>query len=343
MAEANNVEERRVNLRFAIPNASMQFRKSIGGPPKRFVCPLINIGRGGAVFVSAADLQPDERMVVTLNLPRKSNYLKLVCHCRWSRRIDGEDSYQVAVAFGRYGASTAKRLAQLEMQYGFLAVPSEDDAGDASSELALAALAGRAVAQESADLAEAAAQPREVPPEFVDVLERFQAFELDIESAKDVLDVLAKGGDFDALARRQEDDERSEMLRTLVPVHEMGESLPAAFDTLGVPIGEPVAYVFLPNTTATATFALQVSRAASLSPGPPRFAKRDLLLFSSEPARDLDHAFVVAGSQGWFGQVFFDQEGEVRVRPPNEDHRECRFRRQDVTAIWRMSAKVEHY
>jgi len=339
MAETTNEQERRASIRYSIPNAMVQFRKSMGGPPKRFVCPLVNIGRGGAVMTSPVQLEPDERLVVTLNLPKKSNYLKLVSRARWSESIDGESGFRVGVVFDRYGSSTEKRLAHLEMQFGFLAVSTESDP---PLEDAVSMPVGYDAPQ-PAKPPGSLSLPANVPPEFADILDKFHTFEFDLEAARDVLDVVLKGSEFDGLTRSQEDDERSELIRTLVPVHEMGESVPAAFDALGVPIGEPVGYVFLPNTTSTATFALQVSRTASLSPGPPRFAKRDLLLFCSEPAKDFDHVFLVAGSQAWFGQVFFDREGEVRLRPPNSDFRECRLRQQEVTAVWRMSAKVEHY
>ncbi len=331
MTETDNDTERRQHKRFDVPEATVQFRKSSGGPPRRYACPIQNLGRGGVVFVSPIELAPDERMVLTLNLPKKSNYLKLVSRCRWCRPMDEAEGFLVGAVFDKYGASTAKRLVQLEMQFGFLGATDERAE---TPDKEIAAADGSASPSLSRD---------DVPPEFAEVLKLFQDFKFDLGAAKDVLDVLAKGGDFDMLTRDQDDDERSEMLRTLVPVHEMGESVPAAFDSLGVPIGEPISYVFMPNTNATSTFALQINRTAALSPGPPRFAKRDVLLFSSEPAKDYDHAFVVAGNQAWFGQVFFDNEGEVRVRPPNEDFGECLLRLQEVAAIWRMSGKVEHY
>ncbi len=327
--EVEQATERREHQRFSAPGATVQFRKSVGGPPQRFVCPLLNMSRGGAVFLSPVELAPGERMVLTLNTPKKSNYVKLVAHCCWRQPTEDGREFKVAVAFDKYGSSTEKQLAQLEVQYGFLGAGEE---------------AERESAAEESGEAAAALPPRlEAPPEFAEVLNLFNAFEFSLETAQDILDVLSKGGDFDVLMREEEDDERSEMLRTLAPVHEMSESLPAAFDALGVPIGEPISYVFLPNTSATPVFGLQVNRKATLSSGPPRFAKRDVLLFSSEPARDFDYAFVVAGNQGWFGQVFFDREDEVRIRPPNEDYGERVLRREDVTAIWRMSAKVEHY
>lgn len=341
-------------MRFDIPGATVQFRKTVEGTATRYTCPLIDIGWGGLELVAPIALEQEERLVATVSLPKKTNYLKLVCRCRWCHKIEGKEAFRAGLSFDRFGAGIEKRLTSLEMQFGFLGT----SAGGASDTQAGAepssgpdparALFVDDLLQETGETsvvgpadAEEAAQPQDVPPEFTEILQRFRSFVVDDTTIEDILDVLDKGTDFDDLARDEHADKRHDVTRTLVPVHEMAESVPASFDATGAPTDEVIAYVFLPNMPDTPAFSLRVNREAVLSDGPPRFARGDLLFFCNRKPQDSDHALVVTEGKALFGQVFFEDDC-LRLRPPNEGYQEQEIPLEDVAVIWRMITKVEH-
>ena len=338
-------------MRFSIPEGTIRFRKPIDGRVKRITCPLVNIGHGGLVYVSPVAFAPRERVVVTVNVPRKTNYLKLVSRCRWCVPIEGKDAFRVGVEFARYGAGIEKRLTSLEMRYGFLGSDDEEDRHGEGEHLDMET---RAISGQDSvgfylvegDSLSEGEEPRElppdVPPEFAAILEKFQDFDLDETTVQDILDVYEKGTDFGELIKEEEADERVDIIRSLVPVYEMGESLPSTFDANGAPADEPIAYAYLPSTHDSVEFSLRANRDALRSKGPPKFAEGDLLFFSKRQARDLDHALIVVDGQTVFGQVFIEED-EVRVRPPNQDYPEARIPLDEVTATWRMVAKVQQF
>lgn len=344
-------QERRGRMRFSIPEGTIRFRKSVDGRAKRITCPLVNIGRGGLVYVSPVAFAPRERVVVTVNVPRKTNYLKLISRCRWCVPIEGKDAFRVGVEFARYGAGIEKRLTSLEMRYGFL--DSDDEAADLGDGEQLD-METRAVSGEDpmgfylvdgdslAEDDQPQKLPPDVPPEFAKIFEKFQDFSLDEMTVQDILDVYEKGTDFDELIKEEEADERVDIVRSLVPVYEMGESLPSAFDASGAPADEPIAYAYLPNTRDSVQFSLRANRNALRSKGPPKFAEGDLLFFSKRQVRDLDHALVVINDEAIFGQVFIEED-VMRVRPPNQDYAEMRIAMDEVTATWRMVVKVQQF
>ena len=338
MAEDSEQPDRPDGQRFRIPDGKVKFRLVAEGKARRFTCPLINIDRGGLAFLSPVEFAPLERIVLTVNTPHKTNYLKLIAVCDKCRKIVGREAYSVDATFDRYGASIEQRLTHLEMRYGFLAAGEADEPEHAAAGQALEGEEGLPAHEHAAR-----PLPADIPPKFTDLVERFEQVSLDHTTVDDVLDVVAKGADFDELLAEREGADRSDVVRALVPVFELGESSPAAFDTLGVPVGEPFAYVFLPNLPHTPAFSLQINRDAALSLGPPRFAQGDLLFFGKDTVQDLDHALVVTDNETVFGQVIHDAEDELRVRPPNEQHPERRFHKQDIAALWRLTAKVEHF
>jgi len=255
------------------------------------------------------------------------------------------------VEFARYGAGIEKRLTNLEMRYGFLDSGGEEDVQDDGEHLDLETrevsgdesvgfylVDGDAVAEDE--------RPRELPPdappEFAKILEKFQEFDLDETTVQDILDVFEKGTDFDEFIKEEEADERVDIIRHLVPVYEMGESLPSTFDAKGAPADEPIAYAYLPNTHDSVEFSLRANREAIRSKGPPKFAEGDLLFFSKRQARDLDHALIVIDGAAVFGQVFIEDD-VMRVRPPNQDYPEIRIPLDEIAATWRMVAKVQQF
>ena len=344
-------QNRRDRMRFSIPEGTVRFRKSLDGRVKRITCPLVNIGRGGLVYVSPVALAPRERVVVTVNVPRKTNYLKLISRCRWCVPIEGKDAFRVGVEFARYGAGIEKRLTSLEMRYGFLDSGDEEEAHGDGEQLDMET---RAVSGDDPvgfylvdddSLAEDEPPrelPSDVPPEFAKIFEKFQDFDLDETTVQDILDVYEKGTDFDDLIKEEEADERVDVVRSLVPVYEMAESLPSAFDANGAPVDEPIAYAYLPNTRDSVQFSLRANRDALRGKGPPKFAEGDLLFFSKRKVRDLDHALIVIDGEAVFGQVFIEED-VMRVRPPNQDYPEMRIAMDDVTATWRMVVKIQQF
>lgn len=336
-------EDRRDRVRFNITDATVQFRKSAGGKPKRFTVPLLNISRGGMVFAAPVSFEAEERVVLTVNLPKKTNYLKLVCRCRWCEPVEGRDAYRVGVSFDRYGSSVEQRLASLEVRFGFLETadadaPESGPAVDAEEAKDLPVDTERIEAEDISS-----SEIESVPQEFAEVLDRFKGFVMDDQTIEDILSVLETGVDFDDLAKEEETEDRSEVLRTLVPVYELGEALPAAFDTNGAPTGEPLAYIFLPNMPNRPSFSLRVNREEIIDDGPPRFENGDLLFFSNRKVEDGDHALVVMDGQAFFGQAFLSEDGRARLRPPHPEYRERTFPVEEVTALWRMVAKVDHF
>lgn len=358
MADETVRPERRVRTRFNIQGASVHFKKTVAGTATRYACPLIDIGRGGLEFVAPIAIEPEERIVVAVSLPKKSNYLKLVSLCRWCNRIEGTDAFRVGLSFDRYGTGIEKRLTSLEMQFGFLGTSSEGGAGthanggpsngdDQARPLFVEDLLTESgdtsvVAPASeAEVAEPQELPADIPPEFAGILSKFQDFAVDDTTIEDILDVLGKGTHFDDLTEEGEADKRPEVMRTLVPVHDMTDSLPSAFDATGAPADEVIAYVFLPNMPDTPAFCLRVNREAALGEDAQSFAKGDLLFFCNSDPQDADHALVVTEGKALFGQVFFADEC-LRIRSPNEAYQEQKLALEDVTAMWRMVAKVEH-
>ncbi|MDD8031438.1 MAG: PilZ domain-containing protein [Acidobacteriota bacterium] len=101
-------EEKRLSQRFAIPGATVSYKK------KRLIfrkndfdeefCPLINLSRGGMRFASREKLKTGTKLFTQLSIPGERSTLTLSGEVRWvSTGTSQAFPYQLGVQFNPYG------------------------------------------------------------------------------------------------------------------------------------------------------------------------------------------------------------------------------------------------
>jgi hypothetical protein len=100
--------ERRICQRFAIPGATISYRKEGLFAPKKKTeeefCPVLDISRGGVRFLTQKPLKFKSRIHVQLTVPGERVPLDFKGRVRWSTFNSGKSyKYQAGVQFNPYG------------------------------------------------------------------------------------------------------------------------------------------------------------------------------------------------------------------------------------------------
>jgi phage repressor protein C with HTH and peptisase S24 domain len=127
-------------------------------------------------------------------------------------------------------------------------------------------------------------------------------------------------------------------LRTMtVPVFDTAAGYSVDFDDDGHPVGSSDMVVQVPVVDVPC-FACRVCGDAMTSPVGDGFAPGDVVVFARRGPRNGDFAFVRAGEESTFKQIFFEA-GELRLVPLNRSHEEQRFPTRAVRQMWKL---VQH-
>lgn len=119
---------------------------------------------------------------------------------------------------------------------------------------------------------------------------------------------------------------------------------PESFDALGRPTAETDDFIYLPDVRDPAAFALHVVGDTMESSSAPSFSEGDLVVFGGGALRSRDFAFVrLEDDSPCFRQVFFDPAGRVRLQPLNLNYAARACRRDEVIAMWRLTAHLGRY
>ena len=127
-----------------------------------------------------------------------------------------------------------------------------------------------------------------------------------------------------------------------VPViNKVAAGYPAEFTDLGYPVGIADEYVLCPGIDDANAFAIRVCGDSM----EPRYREGDILIISpAEPVRSGDDCFVRidVSHETTFKRVFFDPEEAIRLQPLNERYPPQVLPREQVSALYRATKRIEN-
>jgi len=162
----------------------------------------------------------------------------------------------------------------------------------------------------------------------------------DIRRVTDIERLYAEGA-LERSAVRRETSSAGE-LRPIPLINKVSAGYPADFTDLDYPAGVADAYVGVPDVTDANAFAITVCGDSMT----PRFREGDVLVISpARRVRDGDFCFVRVDAHGevrsTFKQVFFGEEGTVRLVSLNARYSPQVYPREGVTGIYRAVRRIE--
>lgn len=324
----------RRNRRFVFEDATVEYRKHsslpfLGGSPK--VSPLINLSVGGLQFIAEDFFDPGQRLDLKIMLPSAFRSVTVRAEAVWARRVVGRDCYRTGVRYIDPSAADVSLLRSLEEQYW--AIPDE-------RKQQFEAIVNERYPLQGGEMPAPAGQPPEAEPEATPAPAPADgaAEETPVEGAE------APPGTEAAPAPPESPPARSAQPLS-VPLYDLIAGVQSKEGEQGFVLqGTPKAELLLPGISDTDCFAFEVHDDSMHHTGSPSFARGDIVVFSSSrPARSGDLAFAITRDGGVFRQVFFDANNVVRLRPLNGWHAEQTFSQGEVTALWKLIAKVKKY
>ena len=127
----------------------------------------------------------------------------------------------------------------------------------------------------------------------------------------------------------------------LVPViNAVMAGYPVDFDDKGYPPGGADDYVRCPDLHDPSSFAVRVVGDSM----EPKYYEGDIIIFS--PAADVnngDDCFVRMADphETTFKQVFFEEEGRIRLQPRNNNYAPLTLPREKINGLWRAVIRYE--
>jgi phage repressor protein C with HTH and peptisase S24 domain len=136
--------------------------------------------------------------------------------------------------------------------------------------------------------------------------------------------------------------ERTERLRPIPLINKVSAGYPIDFTDLDYPAGAADEHVVVPDITDVNAFAITVCGDSMI----PRFEEGDILIISPASAvRSGDFCVVRIDSHGeattTFKQVFFEDDGAVRLASLNSRYSAQAYPREEVTGIYKAVRRLE--
>jgi SOS-response transcriptional repressor LexA len=313
--------------------------------------PLIRIGKDGLEFVCKQGLKQGQRVVLTVNAPKRRGYLKLIGEVLSVKAEGG--SHHVDVKFASYSAGMEHRISKLHKGYAGLDEPSEDAIIGASHPKHAAEPVELTAVEEEHE--EAADKPDVSPGVAEGELSRqLQSLAVDERLILDVLEACGAGIAVGELrtsesARKHRAHLDPETSIKPIPVYSLKSGASLEFDEHWVAKSPPAGFISVPYADEHC-FACELGGDEMLGPDFPSFRPGDIVVFScTEPVASGDFALVLTESGCVFREVTLaqaqdeDKNGAVVLRPLNDRYEEQRVRRADVRGLWKMIGRCERW
>ena len=183
-----------------------------------------------------------------------------------------------------------------------------------------------------------------------DVREAYEQSQAEISEWRTLVNqILNEGQSPDALAAKyrelvgdtQPNAESVQIAGKLVPViNAVMAGYPVDFDDKGYPPGGADDYVRCPDLHDPSSFAVRVVGDSM----EPKYYEGDIIIFS--PAADVnngDDCFVRMADphETTFKQVFFEEEGRIRLQPRNNNYAPLTLPREKINGLWRAVIRYE--
>jgi len=183
-----------------------------------------------------------------------------------------------------------------------------------------------------------------------DVREAYEKSQAEISEWRTLVNqILNEGQSPDALAAKyrelvgdtQPNAESVQIAGKLVPViNAVVAGYPVDFDDKGYPPGGADDYVRCPDLHDPNSFAVRVVGDSM----EPKYYEGDIIIFS--PAADVnsgDDCFVRMADphETTFKQVFFEEEGRIRLQPRNNNYAPLTLPREKINGLWRAVIRYE--
>ncbi len=130
--------------------------------------------------------------------------------------------------------------------------------------------------------------------------------------------------------------------RTIPILKGEDQKYPNQFSPQGLPLGEVVDYLYIPQIHDEFAFALAVQDDSMVSKDYPSFYKGDLVVFSPKASvSHLDFVFVrPQEGEPVFRQVFFDPGGKIRLHPLNPMVPPMILNKKEILGWWKMVSHI---
>jgi repressor LexA len=183
-----------------------------------------------------------------------------------------------------------------------------------------------------------------------DVREAYEKSQAEISEWRTLVNqIINEGQSPDALAAKfqeltgqsQPNAENVQIAGKLVPViNDIMAGYPVDFDDKGYPPGGADDYVRCPDLHDPNSFAVRVVGDSM----EPKYLEGDIIIFS--PAADVnngDDCFVrmTDPHETTFKQVFFEEEGRIRLQPRNNNYAPLTLPREKINGLWRAVIRYE--
>ncbi len=271
-----------------------------------------------------------------------------------------QPAFSVSVRLDRLNDDQAKKLVWAREQF----VPKVRPAGPVRREpetpppgpaTAQPAAVPAATAQRTAVREARPSQPRveqvQRPVALLELIERLDRFEVSEDLIMAVLEAAEAGMDVEVLYPKETEVEQAEAeeLPSVAPPPVEGQARPINvyrlagntrlhFSDKGLPVGPAAELLYLSRLSSQETcFAVQLGVDGMTQQSLPSFKRNSILVFSrSEPVENGDFAFVKTRAGDEFGQVFFEDNNEMRIRPLNPRYRSRVVRRREVQVLCKL-------